>query len=50
MLNTWLVYLRFEFMRGNLDEAGLEREFALVRSTLESMKQPHIDEFLSAWQ
>lgn len=50
VLNTWLVYLRYELMRGNLDEQGLEREYALVRSTLESMDQPHFNEFLSAWQ
>lgn len=50
VLNTWLVYLRFEFMRGNLDEAGLEREFALVRETLEGMQEAHLDEFLAAWQ
>ena len=49
VINTWLVYLRFEFMRGNLDQAELERELALVRATLETMKQPHLDEFLTAW-
>jgi len=49
VLNTYLVYLRFEFMRGNLDTAGLAREFDLVRSTLESMNQPHLNEFLAAW-
>ena len=49
VLNTWLVYLRFEYMRGNLDDKDLEKEFALVRSTLESMKQSHLDEFLAAW-
>ena len=49
VLNTWLMYLRFEYMRGNLDEKDLEKEFALVRSTLESMKQSHLDEFLAAW-
>ncbi len=49
VLNTWLVYLRFEFMRGNLDQKDLEREFALVRSTLARMDQPHLDEFLAAW-
>ncbi len=49
VLNTWLVYLRFEFMRGHLDATGLEREFALVRSTLESMDVPHLNEFLAAW-
>ncbi len=49
VLNTWLVYLRFEFMRGNLDQKDLEREYALVRSTLAGMDQPHLDEFLAAW-
>ena len=49
VLNTWLVYLRFEFMRGNLDATELQREFALVRETLRSMDQPHLNEFLEAW-
>ncbi|MDX1516371.1 MAG: 3'-5' exonuclease, partial [Woeseiaceae bacterium] len=50
VLNTWLVFLRFEHMRGHLDDAGLKREFALVRSTLESLDQPHLTEFLAAWR
>ena len=49
VLNTYLVYLRFEFMRGNLDAKALEREFELVRTTLQSMDQPHLNEFLTAW-
>ena len=49
VLNTWLVYLRFELMRGNLDEKDLQREYALVRSTLEKMNQAHLNEFLAAW-
>jgi predicted PolB exonuclease-like 3'-5' exonuclease len=49
VLNTWLVYLRFEFMRGNLDEKNLESEFKLVRDTLEGMDRPHLNEFLAAW-
>jgi predicted PolB exonuclease-like 3'-5' exonuclease len=49
VLNTWLIYLRFEFMRGNLDAAGLQREFALVRETLADMDMPHLNEFLGAW-
>ncbi|MDX1499884.1 MAG: 3'-5' exonuclease [Woeseiaceae bacterium] len=49
VLNTWLVYLRFEQLRGRLDADGLEREFDLVRSTLEGMGKPHLDEFLAAW-
>jgi len=49
VLNTWLVYLRFEYMRGNLDDKDLKREYALIRSTLKSMDQPHLHEFLAAW-
>jgi predicted PolB exonuclease-like 3'-5' exonuclease len=49
VLNTWLIYLRFEFMRGNLDTSGLQREFALVRETLAGMDMPHLHEFLEAW-
>jgi predicted PolB exonuclease-like 3'-5' exonuclease len=49
VLNTWLVYLRFEFMRGNLDAADLEREYGIVRDTLGEMDQPHLNEFLAAW-
>ena len=49
VLNTWLCYLRFEFMRGNLDKADLDSEYQLVRSTLETMDQPHLNEFLTEW-
>ncbi|MDX1517734.1 MAG: 3'-5' exonuclease [Woeseiaceae bacterium] len=49
VLNTWLVFLRFEHMRGNIDDTGLATELALVRSTLEGMDRPHLDEFLAAW-
>ena len=49
VINTWLVFLRFEQMRGNLDAIELEREFDLVRGTLEELNQPHLQEFLAAW-
>ena len=49
VLNTWLVFLRFEFMRGNLDAAGLKREYDLVRESLTAMDEPHLNEFLAAW-
>lgn len=49
VLNTWLVYLRFEHMRGNLDASGLQREYGLVRDSLKAMDQEHLNEFLSAW-
>jgi len=49
VLNTYLVYLRFEFMRGNLDATALEREFQVVRDTLRELDQPHLNEFATAW-
>ena len=49
VLNTHLVYLRFEYMRGNLDEKALQREFELVRSTIAAADQPHLTEFAAAW-
>jgi hypothetical protein len=44
------VFLRFEYLRGNLDDAGLQREFELVRTTLAEMDRPHLNEFLAAWR
>lgn len=49
VLNTYLVYLRFEYLRGNLDDAALAREFALVRETLTGMDVAHLNEFAAAW-
>ena len=49
VLNTYLIYLRFEYMRGNLDDASLAREFERVRSTITALEQPHLAEFAEAW-
>jgi predicted PolB exonuclease-like 3'-5' exonuclease len=49
VLNTYLIYLCFEHMRGRLDDKDLMREFDLVRKALKSMNRPHLDEFLAAW-
>lgn len=48
-LNTYLIYLRWELLRGNLDVAGFEREQQLVRQTLAAEKKPHFEAFLAAW-
>jgi predicted PolB exonuclease-like 3'-5' exonuclease len=48
-LNTYLVYLRYELIRGNLDEAGWAREAELLRAVLRSAGKPHLNEFLAAW-
>lgn len=49
VLNTWLVFLRFELMRGNLDTAGYERECGLLRAVLQDSGRNHLDEFLQNW-
>lgn len=50
VLNTYLVYLRFEHMRGRLDSEALTSEFTLVRAALESSGEAHLQEFLDAWK
>ena len=47
--NTYLVYLRFQLMRGAFDESRYRREVELVRSTLQRSDAPHWREFLDAW-
>ena len=49
VLNTYLVYLRFELMRGNLTSDEYARELDKTRSSLEAEQKPHLDEFLKAW-
>lgn len=49
VVNTWLVYLRFQRFRGLLDEAGYEAEIARVRETLDEYPARHWREFLDAW-
>jgi 3'-5' exonuclease len=49
VLNTYLVYLRFELMRGCLDEAGFARETELLRACLRSANKPHLRAFLEMW-
>jgi 3'-5' exonuclease len=49
VVNTWLVYARFQKMRGVIDETGYQNEIKLVRETLEGHEEAHWDEFLKAW-
>ena len=48
-LNTYLIYLRFQFLRGRLEPAGLELELERVRGLLQGSNEPHHAEFLMAW-
>ena len=49
VLNTWLIYLRFQFMRGQLDERALAGELERARAFLQASAEPHWREFLAAW-
>ena len=49
VLNTYLVYLRWQLIRGNLLGDLYEVECTRVRELLESSDQPHFTEFLDAW-
>jgi hypothetical protein len=49
VLNTYLIYLRFELLRGRLTPEEHDRECALVRDWLGAAGKPHLGEFLQAW-
>ncbi len=49
VLNTFLVYLRFELMRGRLDRSEHEAELERIRKLLEEDGRAHLQAFLSAW-
>ena len=50
VVNTYLVYLRFQLMRRQLNQAAYAREIALVRDTLTAYDAPHWQEFLAVWR
>ncbi|KAB7627566.1 3'-5' exonuclease [Alkalilimnicola sp. S0819] len=50
VLNTYLLYLRFQLMRGTLDATGYELECERVRDSLRAEGKPHLDTFLKTWQ
>ena len=49
VLNTYLIYLRFELMRGRLEPDEHERECARLRSWLAGTGRPHLNGFLEVW-
>lgn len=49
VVNTWLVYLRFQQMRGVLNPEAYQSEIALVRESLSATVGAHWQEFLAAW-
>lgn len=49
VLNTFLIFLRFELMRGRLLREEYVTEVASVRESLELQPKAHLQEFLAAW-
>ncbi|MGE0097322.1 MAG: 3'-5' exonuclease [Hydrogenophaga sp.] len=51
VMNTYLVYCRFQKMRGGLTEAEYEQEIAMVKASLGNLAptESHWDEYLRAW-
>jgi predicted PolB exonuclease-like 3'-5' exonuclease len=50
VLNTYLIYLRFELMRGRFTAALYAEEVARVKALLAAAPEPHLGEFLRAWE
>lgn len=50
VLNTYLIYLRFELMRGKLNQEEYNQECQRVREILQAENKPHLLEFLHAWR
>lgn len=47
--NTWLLYLRFRHMRGEIDAAGYTAEIAMVRERIAVSDAPHWRAFTARW-
>lgn len=50
VLNTYLVYIRYQLIRGHLTVKGYEDECNRVREMLQVEGKPHLVEFLKAWK
>ena len=48
--NTYLLYLRFQLIRGALDESAYAREVRVARDWLAAQPAPHWQEFNTGWK
>jgi predicted PolB exonuclease-like 3'-5' exonuclease len=49
VVNTFLIYLRFQLLRGHLNAAEHAHEVARVRKYLTESAAEHLREFAAAW-
>lgn len=50
VLNTYLVYLRWLLIKGQLSEVAWEKETGLLKSMLQNSEAAHLQEFLGIWE
>lgn len=50
VLNTYLIYLRFELIRGKLTPETYKKECAYTREYISQVKKPHFEEFIKTWK
>ncbi len=50
VLNTYLIYCRFQYIRGQFDQTKMEEETERLKQFLLNSGKPHLLAFLEAWQ
>ncbi len=50
VLNTYLIFLRFQMLRGHFTRERYAEEVERVKALLRAGKEPHFAEFLRAWE
>lgn len=50
VVNTYLVYCRYQLLRGRFTRDAYDAEIALVRTSLQTLDAPHWRDYLSLWQ
>ena len=49
VLNTYLIYLKYQLMRGEIDQEKLDKEFTLLRTMLDNSAKEHLLNFSKSW-
>jgi hypothetical protein len=49
VLNTYLIYLRFELIRGRISESNYKNQCLQLYNHLNSLEKLHLQEFIKAW-
>lgn len=50
VLNSYLIYLRFQLIRGEISDEDLNNECTMLKQKLEKSEQQHLQDFAQAWE